>query len=39
MSYKLKLGNGDKVPKTFDTKEDAKIYRADYGLGAKVIEE
>jgi hypothetical protein len=44
MSYKLKLANGDVLSdsegeKLFDSKDDAKAHRADFGLPAKVIEE
>jgi len=45
MSYKIKHRSGGTIPttsdseKTFETKQEAKNYMADYGLGGKVIQE
>jgi len=44
MSYKIKHRSGDTIPtnsdsdKTFETRQEAKSYMVDYGLGGKVIE-
>jgi len=42
MTYKLQHRSGNSIPtnsdkvKEFETKKEAKIYRSDYGLGAKI---